>query len=184
MSSFSLGFGSSSSYSGLGNQVSLSFWEHWPPEAGCVGYTLDDDLITVKGIITTVAREYLARSAADGTSIKIVDFSVGSGGYVTSLPLYAKDPDPEAVSLESEIYRGPLTAVENVTINGMAKSFVGRLSLESVVGGIGEIGLWAEIISSPFPTEIGEQFLFALCNQPLNVKSMKHVASYRIIIIF
>lgn len=184
MTVFSLGFGSSSVYNGGGNQIPINFWEHWPPEAGCIGYTVDDDAIAVKGVITNQAREYLARSVSDGTSIKMVEFSVGSGGYNVAMPVYATDPDPASLELESEIYRATLTATENVTINGMSKSFVGRLSMSSVVGGIGEIGLWAEILSSPYPTEIGSKFLFAICHQPLNVKSLNHVASYRIIVVF
>lgn len=184
MSSFSLGFSSSSAYQGLGGSLSVNFWEHWPPEAGCMGYTLDDDIITVKGTITTVARQYFARSASDATAVKVVEFSVGSGGYNTVVPLYATDPDPNAVELEFELYRATITAVEEVLVNGTAKSFVGRLPREGLVGGIGEIGLWAEIVYSPYSSEIGEKFLFAVCHQPLNVKTLRHVSSYRIVIAF
>lgn len=185
MASFSLGFSAGSAYQGSGAQLPLNFIPVWPPDAGCTGFAMSGDIITVKGTITTQAREYLARSASDGTSIKIVEFSVGSNGYNPAIPLYATIPNPDDTELEAEIYRNSITAVEqNVLVDGTAKSFVCRLSSDSIVGGIGEIGLWAEVIDSPFSSEIGEKFLFAICHQPLNVKSLRHVASYRIIIAF
>ena len=158
------------------------FLAYYPPEAGCIGYDITDS--TVEARVTTLGRQFIARSIADGTSFLINEFAVGTGGYNPSYPTHATAVVPSATALDAEIYRAALTTTEEVFVNGTAKSYVARIGT-GVQGGIGEIGLFAEILYSPnFPGEVGSQFLFCIAHQPLNTKTVNHVATYRIVVAY
>jgi hypothetical protein len=190
MTSFSSDFTASSSFVGTGASLDAAFVQHWPPEAGCIGFSLSGGALgagasgvsTIAAVVTDLARQFMARSLTDGTSFQVVDFAVGTSGYDPANPLSAVVVDPGATALISEVFRDVIDQVETATLDGTSKSFVGRISRTELQAGIGEIGLFAEIKDSPFPAEIGTKFLFALAHQPLNVKTDRHVASYRIIV--
>lgn len=188
MASFSSDFTSSSPFVGGGAVLDSAFAAHWPPEAGCIGFSVSGSagvgggVSTVVASVTELARQYLARSITDGTSIRITHYAVGTSGYDTANPLSAVAVDPSATSLVSEVYRDTIDLVESATLDGTSKSFVARIGREELAAGIGEIALLAQILDSPFPFEIGMLFPFAIAHQPLNVKTVNHVTSYRIII--
>jgi len=188
MTSFSSSFGSSSSFTGLGTSLDAAFFAHWPPEAGCLGLSLSGGIGATGGVspisaaVTDIARQFMARSIVDGTSFQVTHCAVGSSGYEVSNPLAALSVDPTATSLVSEVYRKTIDLVETATLDATAKSFVVRIGREDLAAGIGEIALFATIVDSPFITEIGSQFMYAVAHQPLNVKTLNHVVSYRIIV--
>lgn len=188
MTSFSSDFISASPFVGAGFSLDASFTEHWPPEAGCIGFSVSGgvgpfgSVSTVVAAVTDLARQYLARALTDGTSVRVTHFAVGTSGYDPANPLSAVAVDPTSTSLISEVFRDTIDLVETATLDGTAKSFVGRIARDELEAGIGEIGLVATILNSPFPFEVGTQFLFAVAHQPLNTKTNKHVTSYRIIV--
>jgi len=188
MASFSSDFSSSSPFVGGGAILDSAFAVHWPPEAGCIGFSVGgggpfgSGVSPVVASVTDLARQYLARSITDGTSIRITHFAVGTSGYDPANPLSAVSVDPTATSLVSEVYRDTIDLVETATLDGTSKSFVARIGRDELAAGIGEIALIAQIIDSPFPFEIGTFFAFAIAHQPLNVKTLNHVTSYRVII--
>jgi hypothetical protein len=188
MTSFSSDFSASSPFVGTGVALDAAFTAHWPPEAGCIGISVSGSVgpggsvSPVVATVTDLARQFLARSLTDGTSIRITHYAVGTSGYDPANPLSAIVVDPTATSLISEVYRDTIDLYETATLDGTAKSFVARIGREDLAAGIGEIGLFATILDSPFPFEVGTQFLFAVAHQPLNVKTLNHVTSYRIII--
>lgn len=188
MTSFSSDFVSSSPFVGGGLGLDSAFAAHWPPEAGCIGFSLSGPaglgagVSTVVAAVTDLGRQFMARSLTDGTSVRITHYAVGSSGYDPANPFSAVAVDPTATSLVSEVYRDTIDLVETATLDATAKSFVARIAREELAAGIGEIALVATILSSPFPSEVGTQFLFAIAHQPLNVKTFNHVVSYRIIL--
>lgn len=190
MTSFSSAFSSSTAFISPGASLDAAFVQHWPPEAGCIGLSVSGSALgagassvsTVVAAVTDGARQFMARSLTDGTSFRVVEFAVGTSGYDVANPLSAILVDPTATSLASEVFRDVIDQVETATLDGTSKSFVGRIGRDELQAGIGEIGLFAEILDSPFPAEIGTKFLFALAHQPLNVKTDRHVASYRIVV--
>jgi hypothetical protein len=183
MSSFSLGFGAASQYQGNGAGVSLPIYGSFPPEAGCMGMQAEEALI-VHAKVTDLARRYLSRALTDGTAFQITKFAVGLGGYNTAFPIFALPVDPTLEHLDAEVYRDTVDLVETPSTTGVAKSFVCRLNKDDIRAGIGEIGLIAEILDSPYATEIGTTFLFAKVHQPLNSKTFSHVQTYRVVIVF
>jgi len=181
MPSFSLDFSASLPYTGSGISLPLTFTPFWGPEMGCTGYGIEE--ITVEAKITDIARQYIARSICDGTAFKVDTFAVGSGGYDISYPTRAIEVNSASTELDAEIFRGTITIVEEVVVDGTSKSFVCRLAQNDISGGIGEIGLFATIIDSPYPAEVGAQFLVCLAHQPLNTKTKNHVTTYRVIVV-
>lgn len=184
MTSFSSDFTAFSSFVGSGTSADASFLSYWPPEAGCVGTSLSGVGVVsdVRAVVTTVARQFLARSITDGTALQVTHFALGTSGYDPSNPLSAIDVDPESTALISEIFRDSVDLVETATLDATAKSFVLRVAREELSAGIGEIGLIATVLNSPYPSEVGTQILFALAHQPLNVKTKNHVYSFRVIL--
>jgi hypothetical protein len=188
MTSFSSDFAVSGPFVGGGASLDASFVAHWPPEAGCIGLSLSGtttssgSVSTVVATVTLAARELMARSLIDGTSFRITHYALGSSGYDPSNPLVATAVDPNASALESEIYRDTIDLVETATLDGTAKSFVARVGRTDLEAGIGEVALVATILSSPFVSEVGTQFLFALAHRPLQVKTDRDVVSYRIVV--
>lgn len=185
MATFSLGFNSHFPYVGRGLNLPASFFSHFPPEAGCIGLANTGSLV-LQAKVTDLARQMLTRSLSLGRMAFIInEFAVGVGGYDPSYPLSSTLVDPTKQELLSEVYRGPITAVETPLLSGVAKSFLCRLGQDTIQAGIGEIALSAEVVWSPdFPSEVGTKFLFAVVHQPLNVKTYKHVATYRIVVVF
>ena len=190
MTSFSSDFTSLGPFVGTGATLDAAFAQHWPPEAGCIGLSISGTVLgagaagvsSVVAVVTDIARQFMARSITDGTAFRIVEFAVGTSGYDPSNPLTAVAVDPAATALQAEVFRDAIDQVETATLDGTAKSFVGRIARDELQAGIGEIGIFAEILSSPFPFEVGTKFLFAIAHQPLNVKTDRHVASYRIVV--
>jgi hypothetical protein len=59
-----------------------------------------------------------------------------------------------------------------------------RLAPNDALAGLGELGVWAQIIHSTNPSEIGTQFLMAVAHLPLQSKTTKEVIVYRMVIQF
>jgi hypothetical protein len=184
MTDFALDFFGHARYTGTGSSLPLTFFEHFPAEAGCIGLADVGDLI-LQAKVTDVARQMLTRSISLGKmAFQIKEFAVGIGGYDVANPLASTLVDPTKQELISEIFRGPVSQVETPLASGVAKAFVCRLGQNDIQGGIGEIGLIAEILwSEDFPSEVGTKFLFAVVHQPLNAKTYRHVSTYRIVIV-
>jgi len=183
MASFSLEFGASSQNQGAGSILPVPFFAHYPPEAGCLGLTATDGALTIQAKVTTLARQLLARSITDGTSFRIAEFGVGTGGYDTSFPIASIIVDPNATALSAEVFRDVVDLVETPMLNGIAKAFVCKISRTELKAGIGEIALYAEIVNSPYEPEIGTKIVFAIVHQPLSGKTYNHVQTYRIVLV-
>lgn len=110
---------------------------------------------------------YLPRSLTDGTIYAVTQFSVGTAGYLVPEPYTVTAVNPADVALGNEVYRGNIAWLE---YDGLSTPWTVdywcRVPRDVAQGGIGEIGLWAEILWSPFPAEIGTFFLFALAHVP------------------
>ena len=177
-------------YVGSGSDSHVTWLALYPPSRGCLGFGGFGSPLPSGGIVTDVearvtiqARQMVARSIIDGTSFKIVEMAVGSGGYDVGDATQAILIDPTVTALDNEIFRKPIDQIEFPT-SLASRSFVCRFSADSFAGGVGELGLYAEILSSPNVAEIGTKFLFAIAHMGLTTKTNHHATSYRIIITF
>lgn len=169
-----------------GQESSVDWVAVYPPELGCLGFggygavKPDGSIVSdVIGKVTMEARRMLARSISDGTSIRIRYMALGTGGYNQSNPTQAKIIDENATQLESEIYRKIIDGSEVANTLG-SRSYYARFSYDSFTGGVGEVGLFAEIQNSTVTSENGTTFLFALAHQGLATKTRSHTITYRI----
>lgn len=179
-----------SQYVGSGQDGTIRWLGLYPPNLGCLGYgglgssLPSGNIVTdIEARVTLQARQYVARSIVDGTSFRIVEMALGSGGYDVGDPTQGLVVDPTVTALDNEIFRKPIDQVELPT-SLASRAFVCRFSADSFQGGVGEIGLFAEIESSPILSEVGTKFLFALAHMGLNTKTHHHATSYRVIITF
>jgi hypothetical protein len=140
------------------------------------------DTTTTVARITNHGKNLHARAIVDGTSFKIVKFAFGAGGYDPVDPLRPLVIDLNATELMQETYRKNVDVYETASVDGRIRSFAAKLTRTELIGGIGEYALIAEILSSPYPTEVGTFFVYAIGHQGLQSKSRNHVETYRIIV--
>lgn len=139
--------------------------------------------------LTNGTRAMMAEVATNGLSFKVTEFSVGSGGYDINNPTQAQPVTPEQTSLdspveiESGVYITPVTALEKPSDKSL--SILCRLKAEQAVNGLGEIGIFGEVLDpgdSNIPS--GTRFLLAIAHFPLQSKMAKSVYLFRVVILF
>ena len=115
-------------------------------------------------------------------------FAVGREGYDDSNPVKITAIDPSLTALEDQFFptvgtRKAFESFETPTPKTLVVNC--RLASDESVAGLGEIGLWAEIIESTVsPAEIGTEFLMAVAHFGLQTKTLRQAILYRFIIQF
>jgi len=131
--------------------------------------------------ITDAADALIVRSQTDGTIFGVTEFSIGTGGYDTTDPETVTVVNSADVALLAELYRD---GVDRIEYDGDATTptvdYWCRVPKEVAQGGIGEIGLWAEIFWSPVAGETGTKFLFATAHHPIQTRHVDDVHFYKI----
>lgn len=135
----------------------------------CIDYR-DVAIDAVDLQVTNVGNAMIARSILDGTIYAVTEFSVGVGGYPIGDPGTVTPVNLADTTLSSEVYRGRVGFVDWVVDPDWEVQYYCRVPRDEAYGGLGELGLWAEILWSPFPAEIGTFFLFALGHFPCQTK--------------
>lgn len=138
--------------------------------------------------LTDKARDIYARSGIYSIAFKIKGFSVGTGGYEPSNPVEIKPLVTSDTSLENQVY--PVTGYANfqsVETLETVRVFNCRLPATQTGStadrGLGEIGLWAEVISSEDPTvPVGTLYLYAIGHMPIRAKTYKDVFLFRVVV--
>jgi hypothetical protein len=138
--------------------------------------------------LTDAGRNAFARVTLGELTFTPVSFAVGRGGYVDANPVKVEAIDGSLVALIDQIFPtviGTGKAMESFEQpNSQSLVLNCRLSASEAVYGLGELGIFAEILTSSVPTEVGTTFLFAVAHYPLQSKTNRHVYLNRIIIQF
>jgi len=111
-------------------------------------------------------------------------YSPMSSGVSASLedpawPIPPSDPLLPPIVLP---YSGTDGLIEMPTAESL--SFLSRVGENQGMGAYGELGLWAEVLQSTFPAEIGRRVLFAVAHFPIQPKMDRAVITFRVIISF
>jgi len=134
-------------------------------------------------ILTDIGRQSLNRMPVEIFRIGVFSFAVGTGGYDPGDPLVATQPDQFAVELENKVFPVGMGAYEPVDRverpNETGISFLCRIETDEALVGLGELGIFAQILQSPVPEEVGTWFMFGLMHFPMECKHMKKVCGYR-----
>ena len=137
--------------------------------------------------LTNEARTNFALSTMGEVSFIVKGFAVGREGYNDAKPVKIDPLDPSLTTLGDQFFpvlgtRKAFEAIENPTPATVVVNC--RLASTEAVAGLGEIGLWAEIVDSINPINIGDEFLMAIAHYPIQTKTLRQSVVYRIIIQF
>lgn len=136
--------------------------------------------------LTDLGRINFARAALGEISFQVSSFAVGREGYNDLNPVKIDPINPSLNTLEDHFFPPAnnlknLESIEKPTPKTIVANC--RLADTEAVSGLGEIGLWAEIVNSTSsPAEIGTKFLLAVAHYPIVTKTLRQVIVYRIII--
>jgi len=137
--------------------------------------------------LTDEARTNFALSTMGEVSFIVKGFAVGREGYDDTNPVKIDLIDPSLTALGDQFFptvgtRKAFEAIENPTPATVVINC--RLASTEAVAGLGEIGVWAEIVYSIIPANIGNEFLMAVAHYPIQTKTLRQSVIYRIIIQF
>ena len=141
--------------------------------------------LSVIAVVTDTARQKLADMLISGKSFQVTHFTTGNGGHDPGNPTIALTPDPTVIELPSRTF-GPKVLNDAQLISAFCPRFEGILENTEAVGELSNVGLIATMIYSPIPADpvIGTQFLFAVGNFPLKVKTDTDELTIRITLQF
>jgi hypothetical protein len=130
--------------------------------------------------VTTRSRRLLARKTTDGTAFKAIEFSLGQGGvdpfdYKTAVPV-----NPDAQALEIPIALAPKAVTEYEHPNPSSACTYCVVDPGEANEVLSEIGIWAEILWSPYTAEIGTVFLAAIAHFPIVCKNSSMSYAFRV----
>ena len=146
---------------------------------------------SISAAITNQGREIIAKSVLGLLSYKLLGFKVGRLGWhdavlpANRIPTNADPVNPAATDLLDPIFPvigyTPFVTIETPFPNVVAP--VCRLNSNEATYGLGEIGIWADILSSTdagFPA--GTPVMFAMAHFPLKCKTDRDNFIFRVII--
>lgn len=137
-------------------------------------------------ILTDEARTKFAQMTLGLLSFKIKGFAVGRSGYIDLNPVKITPIDGSLMDLEDHFFPAIgiklVETIETPTLSTVVANC--RLAKDDAVAGLGEIGVWAEIVYSLAPSEIGDTFLMAVSHFPIVTKTLRQAILYRMIIQF
>lgn len=142
---------------------------------------------SIQAFWTDQARELLARVTIGQVTFQVVGFSVGRGGYDTD-PTQVIPLDTSLTALIDQVYpdvTGYQALQEMDQPTPTSAVYVCRLPNTPVPSnadyGLGELGLWAQILTSNNPAEVGQVFLFAVAHFPIRAKTNLDAWLYRVV---
>jgi hypothetical protein len=137
--------------------------------------------------LTDAGRSLLARASFGDVVFNVSGFAVGQGGYDDSNPINTVPINTASSSLLYQFFpasgsQKQIAGFEYPTPTTLVVDC--RLADSEAVAGLGEIGLWVEVINSSVLAEIGTKVLFAIGHFGIMTKTQKQVILYRFVIQF
>ena len=125
---------------------------------------------SVVTVVTNTAKQKISEMILNGKGFKIIEFETGEGGHDPLNSNLALTPDPTLTELPSKTF-GP-KAIEDAVIDSFNVAITVKLEESEAIGNMSNLGLIAEIVSSPTvgDPDIGTKFLFSIGNMPLRPK--------------
>jgi len=126
-------------------------------------------LFQVDAEMTYQARYLMARGMTDGTSLRMVQFSVGQGGFDPFNYRIALPVNPDVTSLYDQVFTDVIDYYEYPNPQNACAYCLLEQSEANYT--LGEVGVWSEIQNSPIPTENGQVILTSVGHFPLIAKA-------------
>jgi len=141
-------------------------------------------VLEIDAEVTSRARYLVARGSMDGTGIHAVKFSIGLGGYDPFDYKTAVPVNPDSTNLDFPLPFSTPDGLKAVTEYEQPNQLSGcTYCVVSAAEGndlLGEVGIWAEIVYSPFTHEVGDVFLAAIAHFPLIAKNSSMQYAFRV----
>jgi hypothetical protein len=137
--------------------------------------------------LTDAGRNLLARASFGDVAFKVSGFAVGHGGYNDSNPIETTPINTASSDLLYQFFPATgsqknIAAFEYPTPKTLVVNC--RLADTEAIAGLGEIGLWVEILDSSVSAEIGTKVLFAIGHFGIMTKTARQAILYRYVIQF
>ena len=131
---------------------------------------------SVIAALTEEGRHRIADMTISGRGFQITKFVVGAGGHDPGDPSVPLTPNPEVTSLPLQTFGPklliqPTPGITGTLISQFCPQFQGFLDFNEANGSISNVGLIGVINYPPTDPLFGTEFLFAIGNRPLLVKS-------------
>jgi len=130
----------------------------------------------------------IPRSLTDGTIFFPLEFGIGTGGFNPANPGTVTPVNPLDTALIAEVYRSKLTNItydaDNYPADPYKAQFWCRVPRGEAVHTVGELGIYAKILWSPIPAEIGTWFLFAIMHFPCQCGHNRTVQAYIVEVVY
>lgn len=131
---------------------------------------------SVIAALTEEGRRRIADMTVSGRGFQITKFVIGSGGHDPGDPSVPLTPNTEVTVLPSQIFGpkaliSPAPGLTGTLISPFCPQFQGFLDYNEANGEISNVGLIGTINYPPGDPLVGTDFLFAIGNRPLIVKS-------------
>ena len=148
-----------------------------------------DPSSSIQAYVTDQARQLLARALIGQTYYQVQGFSVGRGGYDMLNPVHIIPINTSLTALIDPVYpditgMATFQQVDQPTATSVIYSC--RLPNTPAPShadyGLGELGIWARILHSNIPAEVGLVFLFAVAHFPIQAKTNRDAWLYRVAI--
>lgn len=142
---------------------------------------------SIEARLTDAGRNAFSRMSLGEISFVLKGFDVGREGYNDANPVLIDPIVTSNTALGDKIFpttgQKDVETFENPTPKTLVANF--RLASNEAVAGLGELGVWAEIINSTVsPSEVGTRFLMAISHFPIMTKTLRQAILYRVIIQF
>jgi len=135
--------------------------------------------------VTDQGRQRIAEQLKTGKSFQVSKFSVSDGGHSVGDPTVALAPDPAAISCVFNTFQyGPVAINAATLVSAFCPQFTCILGTGEANAPLSSICLIATIVYSPIvdDPDVGEDFLFAVGNYPLKVKTASDTFQYAVLI--
>ena len=148
-----------------------------------------DPSSSIEAYLTDQSRQLLARTTIGQVYYQVQGFSVGRGGYDLSNPVHTIPINPASGALIDPVYpditgMAALQQIDQPTATTAV--YYCRLPNTLVPSnadyGLGELGVWAQILQSNITAEIGQIFLFAVAHFPIQAKTNREAWLYRVVV--
>jgi hypothetical protein len=156
--------------------------------------TPTDDIIAE---LTDSSRNGFARSVipAEAYAFKLIGFTVGRDGYQIANPVKVSPIVPALSNLVDPVFP-TIYGPSHVSFIVEPFEFIEEIISPEIIApicrlaptdfesnyGLGELGVWAEVVRFAVGSEVGTKFLFAVAHFPLLGKTQSHTLIWRVIL--
>lgn len=140
---------------------------------------------SVIATVTDQSRQRIAEMLNNGKSFSVTKFTVSDGGHSIGDPTIALAPNPAANECPSNGFSyGPQAINAATLISAFCPQYTCTLTTGQANGSLSSICLIGTIVYSPITNDpdVGEDFLFAVGNFPLKVKTSSDVFQFNVLI--